>query len=69
MKIHNAATLALVEVLTSSISELEYCYNNGISLRTAHNRRKAGKVPKYFFQGKQIRYKLSDIEAFEQSQA
>ncbi len=51
-----------------SISDLQYCVNRNICPKTSYNRRKSGKMPPHFLHGKQVRYLLSDIEAFEQSQ-
>jgi len=51
-----------------SISEYELCVKLKKCPRTLLNRRKSGKMPPHFLHGKQVRYLLSDIEAFEQSQ-
>jgi predicted DNA-binding transcriptional regulator AlpA len=51
----------------ASFSEIELCAHWSICPKTAHNRRNAGKFPPHFKQGQQVRYLLSDIEAFEQS--
>ncbi len=50
----------------ASFSETELCAHWSICPRTANNRRNAGKMPSHFMQGKQIRYLVSDIEAYEQ---
>jgi len=52
----------------ASFSEIELCAHWGICPKTAHNRRKIGKMPTHFKQGHQVRYLVSDIEAYEQAQ-
>jgi len=52
----------------TTISEVESSIILNKSLRTLFNLRKSGKMPPHFLHGKQVRYLLSDIEAFEQSQ-
>jgi len=52
-----------------SFSDIELCAHWRICPRTSLNRRKAGKMPPYFLQGKQVRYLLSDIEEFEHQAA
>ena len=52
----------------ASFSEIELCAHWRICPKTAHNRRKIGKMPPHFKQGHQVRYLVSDIEAFEQAQ-
>ena len=49
----------------ASFSETELCAHWRICPRTAAYRRKAGKMPPHFRNGKQIRYLLADIEAAE----
>jgi hypothetical protein len=51
----------------AAVSELEYCLLKGVSPRTMLTRRKQGKTPPYFLEGRQIRYRLSDIADHEQN--
>jgi len=51
----------------ASFSETELCAHWTICPRTAAYRRKAGKMPPFFKDGKQIRYLLADIEQFEKN--
>ena len=50
-----------------SFSETELCAHWRICPRTAAYRRKAGKMPPHFREGKTVRYLLADIEQFEQN--
>jgi hypothetical protein len=52
----------------ASFSEIELCAHWSICPKTAHNRRKIGNMPVHFKQGHQVRYLVSDIEAYEQAQ-
>jgi len=52
-----------------SISETELCVCFGKCPRTLMYWRKAGRMPQHFLCGKQVRYLLSEIAAFEQEQA
>jgi hypothetical protein len=52
-----------------SFSDIELCAHWRICPRTSLNRRKAGKMPPHFLRGQQIRYLVSDIEAYEKLNA
>ena len=49
----------------ASFSEIELCAHWGICPKTSFNRRKQGRMPPHFFSGQQVRYLMSDVEAFE----
>ena len=53
----------------ASFSEIELCAHWSLCPKTAFNRRKQGRMPPHFFSGQQVRYLLSDIEAFEKLSA
>ena len=53
----------------ASFSETELCAHWGICPRTSLNRRRSGKMPPHFLKGKQVRYLVSDIEAYEKLNA
>jgi hypothetical protein len=52
----------------ASFSETELCAHWSKCPRTLYNRRKSGNMPAHFMRGQQVRYLLSDIEAYEQAQ-
>ena len=52
----------------ASFSEIELCAHWGICPKAAYNRRKIGTMPQHYKQGHQVRYLLSEIESWEQSQ-
>jgi hypothetical protein len=54
---------------SASFSDLELCVHLGICPRTSLNRRRSGKMPPHFLKGKQVRYLVSDIEAYEKLNA
>ena len=54
---------------SASFSDLELCVHFGICPRTSLNRRRSGKMPPHFLKGKQVRYLVSDIEAYEKLNA
>jgi hypothetical protein len=49
----------------ASFSETELCAHWKKCPRTLLNWRKAGLTPPHFMRGQQVRYLLSDIEAYE----
>jgi hypothetical protein len=53
----------------ASFSEIELCVHWRFCPKTAFNRRKQGRMPPHFFSGQQVRYLVSDIEAFEKLSA
>jgi hypothetical protein len=53
----------------ASFSETELCGHWGKCPKALYNRRKAGKMPPHFLRGHQIRYLVSDIEAYEKLNA
>lgn len=52
-----------------SLSETNLCSRWDKCPRSLLNWRKAGKMPVHYMQGQQVRYLLTDIEAFEKSRA
>ena len=60
---------ALPVIPQVSVSDLELCVRLGICPRTSLNRRRSGKMPPHFLKGKQVRYLVSDIEAYEKLNA
>jgi hypothetical protein len=52
-----------------SFSDIELCAHWTICPRTSLNRRRSGKMPPHFLKGKQVRYLVSDIEAYEKLNA
>ena len=58
----NALQIAFIK---ASFSQIELCAHWNKCSKAIYNRRKDRKMPPYFYQGKQIRYLRSDVEAFE----
>jgi hypothetical protein len=52
-----------------SLSETNLCSRWDKCPRSLLNWRKAGKMPAHYMQGRQVRYLLADIEAFEKYRA
>ena len=52
-----------------SFSDIELCAHWTICPKALYNKRKAGKMPPHFLRGQQIRYLVSDIEAYEKLNA
>ena len=48
----------------ASYSEIELCALWGLGAKAIYNRRMLGNMPAHFLKGKQIRYLVSDVEAY-----
>ena len=62
-------TTASQDYTQASFSETALCARWKKCPKALYNYRKAGKMPPHFMRGKQIRYLLSDIEAYEKLNA
>lgn len=47
-----------------SYSEIELCALWGMGAKAIYNRRMLGNMPAHFLKGKQVRYLVSDVEAY-----